>query len=112
MKRERTFRITPTISSPAGSKTKPIKVLYLDGLLFLGAELFCAILCHMSQERLLGEYELPLRLVSAIGAAAILGITRQRFTQLLAVGSERIPEPIGYLNDLPNKPVWLRSQFE
>lgn len=45
------------------------------------------------------------KFVSSIGAAALMGFSRQRFSQLLAAESSRIPEPDGILNDLT--PIWF-----
>jgi hypothetical protein len=53
----------------------------------------------------------PLELVNALGAAAILGVTRQRVSQMISEKSDRVPLPIGYLNNNTHRPIWLRSQF-
>lgn len=45
------------------------------------------------------------KFVNASGAAALMGVSRQRVAQLMEMNSQRIPEPDGMLNN--TQPIWL-----
>lgn len=49
-----------------------------------------------------------LLVLTAIGVAALFGVSRQRVSQLLATG--QLPEPSILVNSM--KPGWLPSQFD
>jgi predicted DNA-binding transcriptional regulator AlpA len=58
-------------------------------------------------ERPAQTFDTQIHLLSAIAVAEVLGVSRQRISQLQKRG--RLPAPVAQLNG--DRPLWLRQQF-